>query len=128
MKITVANRLARGDSATGADVWYKTIIDGAYVKKDKVSTVVGTEVSMGESYMILIPFSDKYVHYEDWTDRDNTYTMSTGDVIILGEIDEEITPNNIARLKSKKNSCEVRVVEEREQKYGVQYQLRVSGV
>lgn len=128
MRITIANRLARGDSITGADVWYKTIIDGAYVKKDKVSAVVGSDVSMGESYTILIPFSDKYVEYEDWTDRDNTYTMSTGDVIILGEVDGEITPNNISQIRSAKNSCEVRVVEKREKRYGVQYQLRVSGV
>ena len=128
MRITVANRLSRKDSSTGLDVWYKTVIDGAYVKKDKVSTVVGTDVSMGEAYIILIPFSDDYRHYEDWSDRDSTYTMNQGDVIFLGEIDEDITPNNISRLRSAQNSCEVRTVEERTKKYGVEFQLRVSGV
>lgn len=128
MKITILNKLNRTDSTTGMDVWYKTIIDGCEAKKDKVATVAGTEVSMGETFTILIPFTNKYKHYENWTDRDNTFTMSAGDVVILGEVLETVTPNNIAEIRNRPNACDVRVVEEREQKHGVKYQLRVSGV
>lgn len=127
MLITIANKLKRSDSLTGQDVWYKTHLE-AVVKVDKVETVVGTEVSMGNAYTILIPFSDKYVHYRDWTDRDNTYTMTQGDIIFLGEVEEDITPTSIVQLKKSYDFCEVRSIEEREQKHGVKTQLRVSGV
>lgn len=127
MLITIANKLKKQDSTTGLDVWYKTYVD-AIVKTDKVETVVGTEVSMGNTHTILIPFSDKFVHYKDWTDRDNTYTMSQGDIIFFDKVEEEITPTSIVQLKKSYEFCEIRSIEEREKKYGTKVQLRVSGV
>ena len=85
--ITILNRLKKKDSTTGLDVWYKTILNDIKYKQDKVTSVVGTEVSMGEEYVILIPFSNNYVPYHEWknsADKDNTYTMSQGDYIYLG--------------------------------------------
>ena len=128
MQVIVANKLARKDSSTGLDVWYKTVVDDVIVKVDKVTNATGAEVSMGESYTILFPFNDKYVPYHEWTNRDNTYTMSQGDIIFFDNFADTITPNSIISLKKQYRHCEVRVVEEREQKYGVKVQLRVSGV
>ncbi len=128
MQVILANRLRRGDSSTGKDVWYKTVVDGVIVKTDKVTNATGSEVSMGESYTILFPFNDKYVPYHKWVNRDDTYTMSQGDIIFLDNFNDNITPDSIISLKKQYRHCEVRVVEEREQKYGVKVQLRVSGV
>ena len=75
MQVIVANKLARKDSSTGLDVWYKTVVDNVIVRTDKVTNATGAEVSMGESYTILFPFNDKYVPYHKWTNRDDTYTM-----------------------------------------------------
>ena len=107
MLITIANKLKRNDSSTGLDVWYKTYVD-AQKQSTKVQTVVGTEVSMGNSHTVLIPFSDKFVHYKEWV--------------------EEITPTSIVQLKKTYEHCTVRSVEEREKKHGARIQLRVSGV
>ena len=130
MQVVLANKLARKDSSTNRDVWYKTIVDGVLLRKDKVTNADGAEVNMGCAYTILFPFTGKYVPYHEWikADRENTYTMSQDDIIFFDNFDDEITPESIIALKEEYEHCEVRVVEEREQKNGVKVQLRVSGV
>jgi hypothetical protein len=132
--ITILNKLKHQDSSTGLDVWYKTIMKDIKYTNTKVTSVVGTEVSMGQQFIILIPFTGKYLPYAEWKNsnqKDNTFTISQGDYIFLGsELEEEITPNNILKTKTKyePNVCEVRSIEEVPQKYGVKIQLRISGV
>lgn len=135
--ITILNRLKKKDSTTGLDVWYKTILNDIKYKQDKVTSVVGTEVSMGEEYVILIPFSNNYVPYHEWknsADKDNTYTMSQGDYIYLGiGLQEEVNASNVVKIKTQyePNVCEVRSIEEvpmDSKKYGIKIQLRVGGV
>ena len=48
--ITIANRLNRKDSVTGLDVWYTTKMSNISYSKEKVTTVNGTQVSMGDSF------------------------------------------------------------------------------
>lgn len=128
--ITIANKLNKKDSVTGLDVWYKTKINDVKYKKDKVTSVVGTDVSMGTSYTVLIPFSKKYLKYKEWKDsiRENYYTMSQGDYIFFDDLTEEITPSNIVKLKSQYECCEVRSIEEAKENGINTIQLRVSGV
>ena len=135
--ITICNKLKRTDSTTGLDIWYKTILKDIKYKQNKVTTVVGTNVSMGEEYIILLPFSAKYLDYNSWktnADRDTYYTMSQGDYIFLNtELTEEVSPNNIQKLRTQysPNVCEVRTIEEipiSSKQYGIKIQLRVSGV
>lgn len=134
--ITICNKLKRQDSVTGLDVWYKTVLGKVKYKQTKVTSVVGTDVSMGQSYTILIPFDEKYMPYEEWksaTNKETRYTMSQGDYIFFRNLTEEVTPNNIVKLKTKyePNVCQVRSIEEipiDSQKYGIKIQLRVGGV
>lgn len=132
--VTILNKLKRQDSVTGLDVWYKTIFENIKYSQTKVTTVVGTEVSMGQQFTILIPFTGKYVPYNEWknsSNKDNTFTISQGDYIFLGiGLEEEVTPNNVLKLKNQYEPqvCEVRSIEEVPQKYGVKIQLRISGV
>lgn len=131
--ITIANRLNRKDSVTGLDVWYTTKMSNISYSKEKVTTVNGTQVSMGESYNILIPFTEKYMSYDDWksTDnRDSYYTISQGDFIFLANVLEDIQTNNIIQLKNKYEPfvCEVRSVIEVPRRNGATIQLKVSGV
>lgn len=132
-RVIVANKLPFDKSSTGQDVWYKSYVDVIDYTVDKVTNANGAEVSMGEAYTILFPFNDSYVPSKKWNDsdfnnRDTTYTMQTGDIIFFDDFDDAITPNSILELQDMYQSCEVRVVEEREQMYGVKEQLRVSGV
>lgn len=131
--ITLLNKLKRKDSTTGLDVWFKTIIKDCVYKKDKISNVSNTVISMGEEYTILIPFTGGYMPYKEWknlADKTGYYTLSNQDVIILGEVTEEVTANNITEIKNayEPNTCEIRSIEQVEQKLSVRYEFRVGGV
>lgn len=131
--ITIANRLARADSVTGLDVWYKTLIHDIPYMKERVTNVNGSQVSMGEAFTILIPFDDKYRPYDEWKrldNKDSYYTLSQGDYIFLKEINEDFLPNSIIQLKNKHKGsvCEVRSIIEVPKRYGATIRLKVSGV
>ena len=131
--ITLLNKLKRKDSTTNIDVWYKTVIKDCIYKKDKISTVNGNIVSMGQQFTILIPFTGKYLPYRDWKqleDKTGYYTLSEQDVIILDIVTEDITAQNIAQIKNdyEPNTCEIRSIEQVEQKLSVNFEFRVGGV
>ena len=131
--ITLLNRLKRKDSVTNMDVWYKTKIQNCVYKKDRITTVNGTVVSMGQAFTILIPFTGNYLPYKDWKkleDKTGFYTLSEQDVIILDDVVEEVTPKNITQIKNdyEPNTCEIRSIEQVNQVFSVQFEFRVSGV
>lgn len=131
--ITLLNKLKRKDSITNLDIWYKTLIQDCVYKKDKISNVTGSVVSMGQEFTILIPFTGKYIPYNEWKkleDKTGVYTLSTQDVIILGEVTEEVTDKNIVQIKNdyEPNTCEIRSIEQVDQKLSVKFEFRVGGV
>ena len=132
--ITIANRLSRNDSVTKLDVWYKTVLQNIQFFKERVTSVNGTQVSIGEVFTILIPFDDKYKPYNDWKtleDKENYYTLSPGDYIFLDtQISENILPSNIIALKNQHipNVCEVRSIVEVQQRFGATVRLKVTGI
>ena len=131
--ITLLNKLKRKDSITNLDIWYKTVIQNCVYKKDKISNVTGSVVSMGQEFTILIPFTSKYIPYNEWKkleDKTGVYTLSTQDVIILGEVTEEVTDKNIVQIKNdyEPNTCEIRSIEQVDQKLSVKFEFRVGGV
>ena len=131
--ITLLNRLKRKDSVTNTDVWYKTKIQNCVYKKVRITTVNGTVVSMGQAFTILIPFTGNYLPYKDWKkleDKTGFYTLSEQDVIILDDVVEEVTPQNITHIKNdyEPNTCEIRSIEQVNQVFSVQFEFRVSGV
>ena len=131
--ITLLNRLKRKDSVTNTDVWYKTKIQNCVYKKDRITTVNGTVVSMGQAFTILIPFTGNYLPYKDWKkleDKTGFYTLSEQDIIILDDVIEEVTPQSITQIKNdyEPNTCEIRSIEQVNQVFSVQFEFRVSGV
>lgn len=131
--ITLLNKLKRKDSITNLDIWYKTFIQDCIYKKNKISNVTGSVVSMGQEFTILIPFTGKYIPYNEWKkleDKTGIYTLSTQDVIILGEVTEEVTDKNIVQIKNdyEPNTCEIRSIEQVDQKLSVKFEFRVGGV
>ena len=131
--ITLLNRLKRKDSVTNTDVWYKTKIQNCVYKKDRITTVNGTVISMGQAFTVLIPFTGNYLPYKDWKkleDKTGFYTLSEQDVIILDDVVEEVTPQNITQIKNyyEPNTCEIRSIEQVNQVFSVQFEFRVSGV
>lgn len=131
--ITLLNRLKRKDSITNTDVWYKTKIQNCVYKKDRVTTVNGTVVSMGQAFTVLIPFTGNYMPYKDWKkleDKTGFYTLSEQDVIILDDVVEDVTSQNITQIKNdyEPNTCEIRSIEQVDQVFSVKFEFRVSGV
>ena len=130
--ITILNKLPRKDSITGLDVWYKTILENIPYKLDKVTDVSGMNVSMGQSFKILLPFSEEYLPYEEWKNKPTEgYTISQGDYIFIGAaLEEDVTPSNVVTLKNKyePNVCKVRVITEVTKRYNTSYQLMIEGV
>lgn len=131
--ITLLNKLKRKDSSTNLDVWFKTIIRNCQFKKTTISNISGTTVSMGQQFTILIPFTGKYMSYKDWKsleDKSGVYTLSNQDVIILGEVTEEVTTQNITQIKNdyEPNTCEIRSIEQVDKKLSTLYEFRVGGV
>lgn len=132
--ITVLNKLAKKDSATGLDVWYVTKLYNIPFSTERVASVVGTTVSVGQTTNILLPFSDKFKHYREWValeDRENYYTMSQGDLIFIDiDLNEIITPNNVIQIKNnyKPDVCSVASIFEVQKNPHIKYQLKVVGV
>lgn len=129
--ITIANKLAKKDSVTGLDVWYKTKLENIPYSVERITAVNGTVVSVGQVINVLIPFSDKYLPYRQWVGsevRDAFYTMSQGDYIFLDiDLEDEVTPSSMPKLKEKYSPQCVKVtsITEVPQRYGVKYQLKV---
>lgn len=131
--ITLLNRLKRKDSITNTDVWYKTVIQNCTYKKDRITGVDGKVVSMGQQFTILIPFTGKYVPYNEWKkleDKTGFFTLSNQDVIILEEVEEDVTDKTITQVKQdhEPNTCEVRSIEQVIKRNGVNFEFRVGGV
>ena len=131
--ITLLNRLKRKDSLTNTDVWYKTVIQNCTYKKDRITGVDGKVVSMGQQFTLLIPFTGKYVTYNEWKkleDKTGFFTLSNQDVIILEDVVEDVTDKNITQVKQdhEPNTCEVRSIEQVIKRNGVNFEFRVGGV
>ena len=131
--ITLLNRLKRKDSITNTDVWYKTVINNCIYKKDRISGVDGKVVSMGQQFTVLIPFTGKYVTYNEWKkleDKTGFFTISNQDVIILENVEEDVTDKNITQVKQdhEPNTCEVRSIEQVIRRNGVNFEFRIGGV
>ena len=82
--VTILNKLNRKDSITKLDVWYKTVIRDCAYSTNKVENVNANVVSVGQTFTILIPFSEIYLPYKDWKNSPliaSSFTLNPGDYI-----------------------------------------------
>ena len=131
--VTLLNKLKRADSLTNLDVWYKTELQDIEYMTTVTRTATNTTVLVGESFKILLPFNHLYMPYNEWKEsdeRDNYYTLSAGDYIFFGTVNEEITPNTLQKVKQKYEPfvCEVRSIVEVAKRFGARYQFSIEGV
>lgn len=132
---TILSKLNKSDSTSKLDEWFKYFINEVEYKMDDLEGVSGTNVSVGETYTILIPFRAgyEYLPYLEWknSDKQLSFTISPGDLIILGEhLSETVTPSNVQTIKNTRRSrvCEVRSIVEVRDVVGVKYRLKVKGI
>ena len=109
--ITILNKLDGINSKTGLDVWKKTVLHNCFFSTQAIRNISGTTVSIGNNFVCRIPKNNNYKPYNEWIDNLEGFTLSTGDFIIKGEIEEDIiTPNNIRSVVEKysPNAFEIR--------------------
>lgn len=92
--VTIYNCHKAKDNGTGKDIWYKAVIENCFFKSSEVQNVSGTTLEKAPSYTCRIPDNEKYLSYAEWvklTDKTGKFTVSTNDIVILGEISDNIT-------------------------------------
>lgn len=131
-KVTILNKLKKADSPTNMDIWQKTVIEDAVWYSKVERTVTNNSVVIGSYITCHIPFHEEYLPYAEWKlpgNKEEHFTMSSGDYIVLGEVEEEITSQNIvaAMQKYEPNVCIVKHCTEAPMRFGATVQLMVEG-
>lgn len=129
-EITILNKLKREHTRNKLEEWYKTKLNNAAWYNSSERTVDTNGVAISSYYKVLIPMNSSYLDYSDW--RENAaacFTLSVGDYIVLGNLTENITPNNLlAILKMYDNVCQVKSITKVHSRGGAKVKLKVEGV
>lgn len=83
------------DSQTRLTSWYKTVVPGCFWKYTGNKVTIGTVELETNSTICRIPKNDKFLDRYLWEalpndQMENFFTLSPGDIIIKGEVDEDI--------------------------------------
>jgi hypothetical protein len=118
-KITIVNRLKGVDNDSGRDMFFKKVLDNCAWNSKEIATRNGNTITYSNGYEVHIPQAQEYTYFEYniWKNKENLddcFTFSLDDYVILGEVEEEITPNNITEVidKYKPNAFQIRVYED----------------
>lgn len=93
--VTVLNRRAGLDSPDGLDAWKKTVLTDCFWIAQKTQGQSGTDIILGGSYLVRVPFQEQYRPYQDWKTDMGGVTFSTGDYIIRGDVPEDVTAETV---------------------------------
>ena len=132
-RITIINKLKRVDSKTGLDVWYKHTVDDVAWYTDSARSASSSSVFIGTYITVLMPFNDKYMQYKKWKTGGNVdeyFTISNGDYIVLGDVEEDITASNVIAVMQKyePDVCQVKHIQELHDRFNATVQLKIEGV
>lgn len=132
-RVTILNKLKKADSPTNLDMWQKTVIEDASWYSKVERTVTNNTVAIGSYITCHIPFHEEYLPYSIWKQdgfQEDHFTMSSGDYIVLGEVEEDITSSNIVAIMQKyePNVCIVKHCTEAPMRFGATVQLMVEGI
>lgn len=115
--VTIINKVKKADSGLSSDIWVKHTLDNCVWQVSSVASQNGITTNLGEKITIHIPTRQKvpYLAYNDFTGAyENSFTVSMNDYIVLGEVTETITSDNITRVMQGygKNACKVQLFED----------------
>ncbi len=132
-RVTILNKLKRTDNKTGVDVWRKSTVDDVVWYTKSARSAGSSSVFIGTYITVLFPFNSRYLPYMEWKkpgNQEEHFTMSSGDYIILGDVPENITANNIIKVLEGygENVCQVKHHNANYKRFGARVQLKVEGV
>jgi hypothetical protein len=91
--ITIYNKFE--DAQTQIVKWYKTVIDKCFWKYIGNKVSIGNTVLETNDIICRIPKKDNFLEKYAWIntpndEMSNYFTLSSGDIIVKGEVDDEI--------------------------------------
>lgn len=90
--LTVYNRVRAADTENRKEHWYRTVLHNCFWKSSVGTTFSGTDADIRNIYTVRIPKDPRYLPYHEFVKKPAGYfTVSQEDIVILGEIQEEIT-------------------------------------
>lgn len=128
--ITILNKLNGRDSHDRMDKWKKTTLHLCSWTSQSVRTMSGASVLMGSSFIVRIPKSAEFKPYNVWKADMNGWTVSLGDYVVKGEIEEEVTAQTVQQIvnQHRPNAFEVRVFQDATGVIEALEHYRVEGV
>lgn len=89
--ITLYNCRRAADSPERKETWKRTVLYDVFWKAETAVTQSGTQASKSNTYTVRIPHDPEYRPYAEWKAGMDGFTVSEGDIVILGECPAEIT-------------------------------------
>ena len=90
--ITLYNRIQAVNSEDKKEHWKKTVLHNCSWKSVVKTGISGTQASVQNTYTVRIPQDSRYLPYSEYAKSpDGYFSVSQGDIVILGECPEEIT-------------------------------------
>ena len=100
--ITLINRLPAQVSESGHDEYYKTVLHNCSLHKTINKNVSDINVGIYSINVCRIVPDERYMTQEQWyLEPKAGYTLSVGDIIIEGDIPDDITDNNALQVYHK---------------------------
>lgn len=90
--ITIYNCIKAIDTQDKKERWVKTVLHNCFYKSQVNTGFNGTQASVQNTYVVRIPEDERYLPYAEYiTDSEGHFTVSSGDIVVHGDCDEEIT-------------------------------------
>lgn len=91
--VTIYNRYE--DPQTQLVTWYRHVVEGCFWKYTGNKVVVGNTLLETKDIICRLRKNDKFLDKVDWIKQPNDkmpnfFTLSQGDIIVKGEVDDEI--------------------------------------
>ena len=89
--LTIYNKYI--DPVTQRVTWYKSVLKDCFWKYDNTTYHAGKIALETNRVICRIPKSDKFMYQRDWKNLDDKtghFTLATGDIIVLGEVEDVI--------------------------------------
>lgn len=99
--VTILNKVDAKDAALQADAYYKTVLRGC-MWSDRVTRTVGSDGTavVATSHTVQFPDYSRYMPYVEWSkaeNRDEYFTVRSGDWVVLGEVEGTPTASTIRK-------------------------------
>ena len=87
-KITLYNRYTDKSSGKSVILWKKRVLENCYFSVKNIKKLNSGSLSDHDSYIVRIPESDDYT--KSYNGEDGKFTLNPGDIIVLGEVADEM--------------------------------------